>query len=65
MTESVMFLTCPSTGFDIIETSHISSPFSFGTDFDEFGVLHHHCMYNSKERFIRWENSSSTSHCIT
>ena len=35
MTESVMFLTRPGTGLDIIETSHMFSPGTFLTDFNE------------------------------
>jgi len=52
MTESVMFLTRPGTCFDIIETSHIFSPRGFMTDFDEFRVLNHHCMYDSQKGFV-------------
>lgn len=65
MTESVMFLARPGTGFDIIETSHIFSPGGLVTDFDEFRVLNHHGMNDSQKRFIRWENPSTSSQSIT
>ena len=65
MTESVMFLTCPGTGFDIVERSHVFSPGTFVTDFDKLGVLNHHRMHDSQERFIRRENPRTSGQSIT
>src|SRR5271165_818842 len=65
MTEPVMFLTSPSTGFDVIKTSHILSPLAFCTNFNKFGVLHHHRVNNSKESLIRGKNSSSSGQSVT
>jgi len=55
VTESVVFLTSPGTCFDVIETTDFLSPFGFPANFDEFGVLDHHCMHNPQEGFVRWE----------
>jgi hypothetical protein len=65
MTESVVFLTCPRTRFDIIKTADVFSPFRFLANLDEFGVLNHHRMHDPKKRFIRGKNSESSRQSIT
>jgi hypothetical protein len=65
MTEPVMFLTCPGTSFDVIETSDILSPGTLMTDFDELRVLNHHGMHDSQKCLVGGENSSSSCQCIT
>lgn len=65
VTESIVFLTCPRTRFDIIKTANVFSPFRFLANLDEFGVLNHHRMDNPEKRFIRGENAVSSSQSIT
>src|SRR5271163_371353 len=65
MTESIVFLTSPSRCFDIVERSNIFAPFTFMCHLDEFRILHHHSMYNSKESLVRWENARSTSQRVS
>jgi hypothetical protein len=65
MTESVVFLTCPSARFDVIKTADVFSPFRFPANLDEFGVLNHHRMHDSEKRFIRGENAESSGQSIT
>jgi hypothetical protein len=65
VTEAIMFLTCPCTCFDIIETSYVLAPGYLLAHFDEFGVLHHHGMHNTQEGFVGGENASAASQCVT
>lgn len=60
MRETVMFLTCPGAGLDVINGRDVCSPVGLASHFVEFAVLNHHSMNDSKERFIRWEDASST-----
>jgi hypothetical protein len=52
VTETVVFLTGPGTCLDVIETSDWTAPTCFLTHFDEFRILHHHGVHDSKEGFI-------------
>jgi hypothetical protein len=65
MTETIMFLPRPSARLDIIQTANIFTPGSLITHLDEFGILNHHGMNDSKERFIRRKDASPSCQSVS
>lgn len=62
--EAVMFLPGPGGGFDVVDAADIFAPGCFFTKFIEFAVLGHHCMDDTKEGFVGWEDSRTAGQSI-
>lgn len=59
-----MLLSCPCAGLDVVDTGDICSPVCLTRHLVEFGILHHHGVYNTKETLITWEDTSPSSQSV-
>lgn len=61
MRETIVFLSGPGTGLNVVNTRDVASPGRLSCHFVELAVLHHHCMDDAQERLVAREYSSAPS----
>ena len=65
MRETIMLLSHPSTGLDVVNTGNASSPVRLQSHLIEFAVLNHHGVDDTQETLITGEDTSTTNQCVT
>ena len=63
--KSVVLLTGPGGGLEVVERSVRRSEVGLLGHLDELGVLDHHRLCNADEGLIRWEQGNTSSHRVT
>lgn len=65
VTEPVMLLPRPGGGLDVVETAAGLPPLRLTAHLDKLGVLHHHSLDDAQKRFIRGEETRTSSEGIS
>lgn len=62
--EPIVFLSCPGRSFNVIQRPTGLSPCRFAAYFDEFGVLDHHGVDDTKEGLVGREEAGAACECV-
>lgn len=63
MREPVVLLPRPCRRLKIVNGSYILPPRRLSSHLYKLGVLYHHCVHNTQEGFVTWEETSSSGEC--
>jgi hypothetical protein len=65
MRETIMLLSGPGAGFNVVDTRDVRSPACFTCHLVELRVLHHHGMDDTQEALVARKDTGSSSQGVS